>query len=102
TVFTGYIEAPKEGEYTFYVSCDGRAFLRIHNIQVLDADYSYPGNLPRTESIFLKAGLHPFSFSYYRNEDRGDPFIKLDWSGPGMPRKKMQGATFFRDATGLQ
>lgn len=97
TVFTGYINAPRDGEYTFYMSCDARAFLRIHDIQVLDADYAYPGNLPRTESIFLKAGLHPFRFCYYRSEDKGEPFIKLDWSGPGMPRKKMQQAAFSRD-----
>jgi hypothetical protein len=97
TVFTGYIAAPKDGEYTFYMSCDAKAFLRIHDIQVIDADYGYPGNLPRIEKLFLKAGLHPFSFYYYRNEDKGDPFVKLDWSGPGMPRKKMQQPVFFSD-----
>jgi len=97
SVFTGYMSVPKDGEYTFYMSCDAKAFLRIHDIQVIDADYGYPGNLPRIENLFLKAGLHPFSFYYYRNEDKGDPFLKLDWSGPGMPRKRMQQAVFLRD-----
>jgi hypothetical protein len=63
---------------------------------VIDADYDYPGNLIRQEIIFLKAGLHPFTFSYYRNEDKGEPFLKLDWSGPGMRRQHMEKA-FFRD-----
>lgn len=96
TVFTGYIAAPRDGAYTFYMACDGRSFLRIHDIQVIDADYGYPGNLIRQETIFLKAGLHPFTFSYYRNEDKGQPFLKLDWSGPGLRRQPVKNI-FFRD-----
>lgn len=99
SVFTGYIAVPKDGAYDFYLSCDTKAFLRIHDIQVIDADYGYPGNLIRTGTIALKAGLHPFSFFYYRDKDNGTPFLKLDWSGPDMPRKKMGKAVFFREKT---
>jgi hypothetical protein len=97
SVFTGYISVPADGEYSFYLSCDAKAFLRIHEVQVIDADYGYSGDLPLTRTMMLKAGLHPFSLYYYRDEDKGDPFLKLDWSGPGLARKSMQKAAFFRD-----
>ena len=77
------------------MSCDAKAFLRIHDIQVLDEDYAYPGNMIRTATLFLKAGYHPFQLLYYREEARGEPFLKLDWSGPGMKRQRMKGAVFF-------
>ncbi|HWB91197.1 MAG TPA: sulfatase-like hydrolase/transferase [Puia sp.] len=98
TVFSGYISVPADGEYSFYLTCDTKAFLRIHDIQVIDEDYGYPGGLPRTGTIVLKKGLHPFRLSYHRDKDQGEPFLKLDWSGPGMARKKMGGEAFFRNA----
>lgn len=97
TVFTGYISVPRDGEYTFYLTCDAKAFFRVHDIQVTDADYGYNGSLPRITTLMLKAGLHPFRLSYYRDADKGDPFLKLDWSGPGMARQRMQKNVFFRN-----
>jgi arylsulfatase A-like enzyme len=95
TEFTGYIRVPREGEYNFYMSCDSKAFLRIHDIQAIDEDYGYPGNILRTNNLFLKAGLHPFTLSYYRKENNGEAFLKLDWSGPGIKREKIPAAAFF-------
>jgi hypothetical protein len=95
--FSGYIAVPADGEYTFYMSCDAKAFLRIHDIQVIDEDYAYPGNVLRTANLFLSAGLHPFYLTYYRSEGKGAAFLKLDWSGPNMPRQRMQRSAFFRD-----
>jgi arylsulfatase A-like enzyme len=96
TVFTGYIAVPADGEFSFYLTCDTKAFLRIHDIQVIDADYGYPGGLPRIEKLVLKKGLHPFRLSYHRDLDQGEPFLKLDWSGPGMRRQQMGEEAFFR------
>ncbi|MBS1607123.1 MAG: sulfatase-like hydrolase/transferase [Bacteroidetes bacterium] len=95
-VFSGYIMAPADGEYHFFLTSDTKAFLRIHDIQVIDADYGYPGGLPREATIVLKKGLHPFRLSYHRDHDQGEPFFKLDWNGPGETRKKMGAADFFR------
>jgi hypothetical protein len=97
TFFTGYIRVPTDGEYSFYLACDAKAFLRIHDAQVIDADYGYPGSLARMGSLFLKAGLHPFRLYYYRYIEDGPPFLKLDWSGPGMARQHIQNGVFFRD-----
>ena len=97
TVFNGYISVPSDGEYNFYMSCDAKAFLRVHDIQVIDEDYAYPGNLMRSAGLYLKAGFHPFELSYYRSEDKGPAFLKLDWSGPGIPRQRIQKNVFFRN-----
>jgi arylsulfatase A-like enzyme len=97
TYFEGYISVPADGDYTFYMSCDSKAFLRIHDIQLIDEDYAYPGNVLRSANLFLKAGLHPFKLYYYRSEDKGPSFLKLDWSSGSMPRERMQKSVFFRD-----
>jgi arylsulfatase A-like enzyme len=97
TFFSGYIEVPQDGAYTFYMSADVKAFLRIHDVQLIDQDYAYPGNLIRTATIHLKAGMHPFWLYYLRNTDNGPPFLKLDWSGPGMARQRMKQEVFFTD-----
>lgn len=96
-VFSGYISVPTDGEYTFYMSCDAKAFLRIHTIQLIDEDYAYPGNVLRSANVFLKAGLHPITLSYYRREDIGPPFLKLDWSGPNLQRQRIPKAVLLRD-----
>jgi arylsulfatase A-like enzyme len=97
TFFSGYISVPADGRYTFYMSCDAKAFLRIHDMQVIDEDYAYPGNMLRSDSVFLRAGLHPFQLSYYRWQDNGPAFLKLDWSGPNTPRQRMQKTAFVRE-----
>jgi len=98
--FSGYISVPADGAYTFFMSCDAKAFLRIHDIQEIDEDYAYPGNVLRSARLFLKAGLHPFYLTYYRQADYGPAFLKLDWSGPNMPRQRMKRIVFFRDKEG--
>src|SRR5262249_17715717 len=42
-LFTGYFVAPTNGDYTFYLTADTGALLRIHDAIVLDADYGYVG-----------------------------------------------------------
>ena len=38
---SGYIEAPVDGEYTFTLKSDNGAFLRLHEAQLIDADFNY-------------------------------------------------------------
>src|SRR5204862_144287 len=37
-LFTGYINVPTDGGYTFYMSADTSAFLRIHDAILIDED----------------------------------------------------------------
>lgn len=93
--FEGYIRVPSDGDYTFYVSANSGAFLRIHDAAVIDADYEYFQNSPKSGSIKLKAGLHPFRV-YYKSPKKGKPSLELEWSGPGQERETIPTRVFFQ------
>jgi len=92
--FNGYIEVPKDGEYTFYLTANSAALLRIHNATVIDADQGYFSNSPKSGSIKLKAGPHPFRL-YFTHRERGKMAIKLEWSGPQISRDTIPPSAFF-------
>jgi len=91
----GYLNVPVDGDYTFYVSANSAAFLRIHDVAVVDADYEYFRNAPKSGDIKLKAGLHPYRL-YYTPGPKGKPSLKLEWSGPGITREAIPAKSFFR------
>ena len=37
--FDGYIRVPADGEYSFYITANNGALLRLHNAVVVDADF---------------------------------------------------------------
>ncbi len=83
--FTGYLDIPRDGDYTFYLEADTGAELRIHDATVIDADFGYRGGEEVSGSIRLQAGLHPFRL-YYARRSSGTPSLKFSWSGPGIPK----------------
>lgn len=85
-LLSGYIRVPKDGRYTFYLSTTTRAFLRLHDAQLIDEDHGYPGDgSERQASIRLQAGLHPIRL-YYQQTGDTPPVVHLGWSGPGVSR----------------
>lgn len=80
-LYAGFVEAPADGRYTFYLSAEGRAFLRLHDASLIDADFGYLSGTERSASASLKAGLHPFRLGYVRGEVP-KPRLTLHWSGP--------------------
>lgn len=106
--FEGYIEVPADGEYVFYLTTDkgkgSKAFLRMHGMQLVDADNAYaPGTTvdssaatATTEAgdkagihptVFLKAGKHPIRLGYVRAAGSEKPSLKLEWQTPGASEK---------------
>lgn len=94
-LFSGYIFAPQDGRYTFYLTTDTGALLRIHDATVIDADYGYVGGTERSGSIRLQAGLHPFRL-YYARREQGKPALNFSWSGPGISKRIISSAFFSR------
>ncbi len=94
--FTGYLNVPADGDYTFYLSADTGAFLRLHQAQLLDADFGYTGGSERSATIKLKAGLHPFTLGYRRGST-GSPAMALSWSGPSLAKQAIPASSFFVD-----
>lgn len=94
--FTGFLNIPADGDYTFYLSADTGAFLRLHKAQVLDADFGYTGGTEKSAAIKLKAGLHPFTLGYRRGTT-GSPAMALSWSGPALAKQAIPASAFFID-----
>jgi arylsulfatase A-like enzyme len=68
-VFTGYIKAEADGIYEFELSANGKAFLKIHQINLIEEDYKYKAGQLKTASLNLKKGYHPFTL-FYRVENK--------------------------------
>lgn len=98
-LFTGYIVAPTDGDYTFYLSADTGALLRIHDATVLDADFGYVAGTELSGTNKMKAGLHPFRL-YYARQATGNPVLSLSWSGPGITKQAIPASAFRRDGFG--
>jgi len=95
--FTGFLNIPKDGNYTFSLAADTGALLRIHDATVIDADFGYVSGTQASGSIRLQAGLHPFRL-YYARRSKGKPELKWSWSGPGMVKELIPASAFDRAA----
>ena len=80
-VFTGYINIPRDGVYTFHLGSDDGSRLLIGGQLLVNDDYSHGMN-DVAAAISLKAGLHPLRIEYFQ---LGGPFgLSVIWSGPGV------------------
>ena len=97
-LYTGYLLVPTDGTYTFYLNTDGRAFLRLHDASVLDADFAYTNGTERSASVVLKAGRHPLRLGYVRGTG-GVPALSLQWSGPSISKRAIPLSALVREGT---
>ncbi len=93
--FTGYLQVPTPGAYTFHLASDTGAQLWLHDGHVIDEDFNHAGNASSVP-VQLAAGLHPFRL-YYRHRS-GARNLALEWTGPGVPRQPVPAAAFFTEA----
>jgi len=96
-LFTGFLDVPQDGMYTFYLSADTGALLRIRDATVIDADFGYTAGKELSGAIRLQAGLHPFRL-YYARRDTGKPELKFSWSGPNLAKDLIPASAFRRPA----
>ena len=85
-VYSGYLEVPADGAYTFYLTADSGAVMRIHDANIIDADFGYESGSELSGVVGLKAGLHPISL--YCSKKSGSPSsLSVQWSGPELERQ---------------
>jgi arylsulfatase A-like enzyme len=94
-VFEGYIRVPEDGEYTFYLTAGSKAFMRIHEAIVIDADYGYVPGTPKESTLKLKAGLHPYTIHYAATPDVKS-ILDLKWQVPSFSQRAIPATAFFR------
>jgi hypothetical protein len=81
--WTGRLEVPATGRYTFYLMAEATARLRIDDVLVVDATGGRPGWEVEGE-IPLTAGRHAVSVEYRKTNLWG--FLKLRWKSDALPR----------------
>ncbi|MDB6077079.1 MAG: sulfatase, partial [Akkermansiaceae bacterium] len=97
-LYSGYLRVPADGTYQFHLATDTGAFIRIHDAQLLDADFGYtPGADQSSGNIPLKAGFHPVRI-YYRHANAAAHQLSLQWSGPGFTLQDVPAGAFFVEA----
>ncbi len=83
--FSGYVQSPDSGSYTFYVTSDDGYRLWINNQLVIDRwiDQSSPED--STIITLQKCAKNIIKLEYY--EDRYNAVCILKWSGPGIVKQ---------------
>ncbi len=82
-LFSGYIQIPEPGDWTFHCRAAGGLIFKIHSKLVIDGDYKYDGS-EISATVKLDQGLHPYRL-YYRTSDR-EPALSLQWEGPNIAK----------------
>jgi len=83
--WTGYLDVPADGDYTFYLNTDDGSRLWVGDAQVID-HWGHHAAEERTVTLNLKKGEHELRLDYY--EDYGWASAHLEWSGPGIARTR--------------
>ncbi|MBZ4188026.1 sulfatase-like hydrolase/transferase [Niabella beijingensis] len=91
--FNGYIRVPADGAYTFFLRSGGKAFMRLHDIALLDADYGYVPGTEIQHTLLLKAGLHPVRLLFKKEGKHIGG--ELYWSGPGFAKRPVKPEDFY-------
>jgi hypothetical protein len=81
--FTALIEVPVNGTYTFYTTSDDGSQLFINDSLVVDNDGLH-GMVESSGSIYLDAGRHPITVTFFENG--GGEGLIVSYDGPGIPK----------------
>ncbi|HET7458521.1 MAG TPA: family 20 glycosylhydrolase, partial [Gemmatimonadaceae bacterium] len=78
---TGYVRVPKDALYTFYLTCDDGAKLRVDDELVVDHDGQH-ATTERHGQTALRAGLHRVEVAYFQGG--GGAALQMAVSAPGL------------------
>ena len=98
-LFTGYLQIPADGAWTFHVETASRAHLRIHEASVIAADKGYAAGTERSGTLRLAAGRHPFRL-YWSRQAGEAASLRLQWSSAAQPKQDIPAAAFVREGSG--
>jgi len=82
--YTGQIDIPAEGSWTFFVESDDGAALWIDGSKVVDNDGKHSMR-NRDGTVALTAGLHDIEIQFFQWD--GDYGLIASWQGPGVATK---------------
>ena len=77
-LYTTFVKVPKDGKYSFSMNTSSKAFVRLHDASLFDADFGYQPGTELSKEVFLKAGYHPISV-YLLKKSAAQETIDLKW-----------------------
>ena len=95
--FTGFINAPADGTYTFYTTSDDGSKLVIGSTEVVNNDGLHASQ-ERSRSIGLRAGRHAVRVTFF--EQGGGETLDVSWSGPGLSKQPVADGALSRVGNG--
>ena len=97
--FHGFLEIPRDGDYTFYLDSDDGSVAYIGNSLVVNFDgghamaaLSKPPVPEKKGTATFKAGACPLRVNYWQGG--GGAGLVLSWSGPGLPKQAILPGAF--------
>ena len=84
--FTGMIQIPKSGKYTFSIASDDGSRVYIDDKLLINND-RLQGLTEQSGAVDLLAGAHPIVVTYFDNG--GGDGLEVAWSGPDLPKQKI-------------
>ena len=79
-VFTGKLNAPKDGSYTFFITSDDGSRALIDGREVVSYDGIHPSGDIKSKAVKLKKGVHEYRLEYFQAAGNMDLFAA--WKGP--------------------
>jgi len=97
-VFSGYINIPETGIYTFYLRSNDGSRLTVSNeiLSILSGTAGLDPIFAAPSRIALEAGFHPIAIDYFQNKTRKALFVEI--SGPNMKQQDIPVDLLFRES----
>jgi hypothetical protein len=92
--FSGYLDVPASGSFTFYTSSDDGSQLFIDGTLVVDNDFLH-ANQERSGVISLAAGYHAIVVTFF--ERGGQEVLNASWQGPGISKQLIPASSLYRE-----
>jgi FlaG/FlaF family flagellin (archaellin) len=90
--FTGYIDVPADGQYTFYTSSDDGSELYIDGSRIVD-NRGLHGDRERSGTVTLSEGLHPITVTHF--EHTGSEVLDVSWAGPSFGKQAVPASALY-------
>jgi len=95
--YTGYVNVPTDGTYTFYTSSDDGSRLQIGTTTVVENDGLH-STREASGTIGLRAGKHAITVTFF--ERLGSAVLTTSYAGPGIAKEAIPASAFYRIGTG--
>jgi len=91
-VFSGYLNAPAEGVYSFFLASDDGSRMILDEKVLIENDGLHALE-QRRGVVALEKGLHPVRIEYFNKT--GGEALSISWKGPGIKLEAVPSSAFF-------